>query len=80
MLFEYSNHCLEQMHVRNISKQIIDSVMNKPDSTIYEKNKQQIYQKVTGQYLYRVFVNANRIPTLIKTVYKTSKISKYKTL
>ncbi|PIV19002.1 MAG: hypothetical protein COS42_00955 [Flavobacteriales bacterium CG03_land_8_20_14_0_80_35_15] len=80
MLFEYSNHCLEQMHVRNISKQIIDSVMNKPDSIIYEKNKQQIYQKVTGQYLYRVFVNANRIPTLIKTVYKTSKISKYKTL
>ncbi len=39
MLFEYSNHCLEQMHVRNISKQIIDSVMNKPDSIIYEKNK-----------------------------------------
>lgn len=32
MLFEYSNHSLEQMQLRNISKEIVDLVMKHPDS------------------------------------------------
>jgi hypothetical protein len=80
MLFEYSNHRLEQMQLRNISKQIVDLVMKHPDSVINEADNQKIFQKVIEQRLYRVFVTANKNPALIKTVYRTSKISKYNTL
>lgn len=65
------------MQMRNISKQVVDLVMKNPDSIINEEDNQQIFQKVIEQYLYRVFVTANKNPTLIKTVYRTSKISKY---
>jgi len=77
MLFEYSNHSLEQMEMRNISKQVVDLVMKHPDSIINEEDNQQIFQKVIEQHLYRIFVTANKNPVLIKTVYRTSKISKY---
>lgn len=80
MLFEYSNHSLEQMQLRNISKQIVDLVMKHPDSIINEEDNQRIFQKIIEQRLYRVFVTANKNPALIKTVYRTSKISKYNTL
>ena len=80
MLFEYSNHSLEQMQIRNISKQVVNLVMKHPDSIINEEDNQQIFQKVIEQHLYRVFVNPNKNPALIKTLYRTSKISKYNTL
>jgi Flp pilus assembly protein TadG len=80
MLFEYSNHSLEQMQLRNISKEIVDLVMKQPDRVINEADNQQIFQKVIEQRLYRVFVTASKNPALIKTVYKTSKISKYNEL
>lgn len=80
MQFEYSKHSLEQMQLRNISKEVVDFVVNNPDSISNEDDNQQIFQKVMEQHLYRVFVNANKKPSVIKTVYKTSKISKYDTL
>ena len=80
MLFEYPNHSLEQMQLRNISKEIVDLVMKQPDSVINEADNQKIFQKVIEQFLYRVFVTVNKNPALIKTVYRTSKITKYNTL
>lgn len=80
MLFEYSNHSLEQMQLRNISKEIVDLVMKHPDRVINETDNQKIFQKVIEQRLYRVFVTVNKNPALIKTVYRTSKISKYNNL
>lgn len=80
MLFKYSKHSLEQMQLRNISKRVVDFVMEHPDVIIYEENNHQIFQKVIEQHLYRVFVTADKNPSLIKTVYKTSKIAKYDTL
>jgi len=80
MLFEYSNHSLEQMQIRNISKQVVNLVMKHPDSIINEEDNQQIFQKVIEQHLYRVFVTTNKNPALVKTLYRTSKISKYNTL
>jgi len=68
------------MQLRNISKEVVDFVVNNPDSISNEDDNQQIFQKVMEQHLYRVFVNANKNPSVIKTVYKTSKISKYDTL
>jgi hypothetical protein len=77
MLFEFSNHSLEQIKMRFISKEIVERVMNEPDKIIIEEDNQQIYQKVVENHLYRVFINNNKNPLLIKTVYRTSKITKY---
>ena len=77
MHFEFSLHSLEQIKLRGISKELVELVLNYPDEIANEFENQIIYQKVIENYLYRVFVNSNKNPSLIKTVYKTSKINKY---
>lgn len=77
MHFEFSLHSLEQIKLRGISKETVKLILEYPDDTLYEIENQIIYQKVIENYLYRVFVNGNKNPPLIKTVYKTSKIIKY---
>ncbi len=77
MLFEFSNHSLTQLKMRSISKEIVELVINEPDKIIREENNQHIFQKVVENYLYRVFTNNNKKPLLVKTVYRTSKFTKY---
>ena len=77
MLFEFSLHSLEQIKLRSITKETVELVLNQPDEIIVEDDNQKVYQKVVDNYLYRVFINTNKNPSLIKTVYKTSKITKY---
>lgn len=77
MLFEFSLHCLEQMKLRSITRETIDLVMKDPDDVIIEDDNQKVFQKIVDNYLYRVFINYNKNPALIKTVYRTSKIIKY---
>lgn len=77
MAFEFSKHSLEQMEIRNISKEIVNFIIENPDMIIEEDELQQIYQKIIDQYLYRIFVSTDKNPMKIKTVYRTSKISKY---
>lgn len=79
MLFEFSSHSLEQLNRRSISKDTVELVITKPDVISIEEENQLIYQKVIENYLYRVFINNTKSPPLIKTVYKTSKITKYNT-
>ncbi len=78
MLYEFSLHSLEQIKLRSISKEIVELVLNEPDEIVIEDENQQIFQKIIKNYLYRVFINANKNPSHIKTVYRTSKITKYK--
>jgi hypothetical protein len=63
--------------MRSISKEIVELVINEPDKIIREENNQHIFQKVVENYLYRVFTNNNKKPLLVKTVYRTSKFTKY---
>ena len=67
-------HALEQMALRNISKDIVTQVLKNPNTTIKEKNK-TIYQSIVifevEKYLVRVFVNTEKQPNVIITVYKT---------
>ena len=77
MLFEFSSHSLEQIKLRSITKVIVELVVNEPDEIIIEENNQQIFRKIIENYLHRVFVNSNKTPSIIKTVYRTSKINKY---
>lgn len=80
--FELSLHAIEQMKIRGVSEEIIFEVLENPDKIDFESEGQLIYQKVVlfdglKQYLVRVFVNSDKIPNLVKTVYRTSKLSKY---
>lgn len=81
MNFIFSNHALEQISKRGLNKEKIVEILMTPDQVIESKG-QKIYQSIVpvlteGNYLIRVFVNTEKEPNLIITVYKTSKISKY---
>jgi hypothetical protein len=68
------------MKKRGIAKAIVSNVLNKPDQVISKANY-TIYQSILVEnekrYLYRVFVNTNKKPNVVITVYKTSKTDKY---
>ena len=81
MNFIFSNHAIEQIKRRGLNKEKIEDILLHPDQVI-ETEGQKIFQSIVpfipeGNYLIRVFVNTEKEPNLIITVYKTSKISKY---
>jgi hypothetical protein len=80
--FDLSVHAAEQIALRGISAEIVFDVVQHPDKIEILDDGQYVYQKIVlfqdqSNYLVRVFVNSNKIPNLIKTVYRTSKFSKY---
>ena len=87
LLIEFFLYCLEQIELRSINKEIIELrsinkeiielVLLEPDQIILEIDNQKVYQKIIEKYLYRIFVNNDKKPPLIKTIYRTSKINKY---
>jgi hypothetical protein len=81
MKYNYSKHSLEQMALRGISQEQDDITIKSCDKCLTESDGQYVYQKVFSfdevSYLIRVFINKDKEPPLIKTVYKTSKINKY---
>jgi hypothetical protein len=81
MEFAFSKHALEQMNARGVEEEQVDFVMQFPDKVYVESEGQHVFQKqidLQGTiYLIRVFVNMDKIPPLVRTVYKTSKIAKY---
>lgn len=81
MKYNYSKHSLEQMALRGISQEQVDLTIKSFDKCLTESEGQYVYQKIfvfdKESYLIRVFINKDKEPPLIKTVYKTSKIDKY---
>lgn len=76
MNFAFSKHALGQMELRGISKIVVARILENP-LQIREEDGIKIYQSIVDNYLIRIFVNENKDPKLIITVYKTSKIKKY---
>ena len=73
-------HCIQQLKKRNITQQsVLDVIENAGEKVLIEDVS--VYQKTIVEngrhYLIRVFVNEDKIPPLIITAYKTSKIDKY---
>jgi len=62
------------MELRNISKDKVVNILKNPDQVI-ENNETNIFQSVIleneKKYQIRVFVNNNKSPNVIITVYKT---------
>jgi hypothetical protein len=81
MKFKYSKHATEQIDHRNLDANLINETLENPDTIIVDATGLSIYQKLDiinqKPYLYRVFVNTEKNPPLIVTVYRTSKIEKY---
>jgi len=81
MAFVFSLHALEQIEIRGLIIAIVEDVLNFPSKIVEEENGVSVYQKLViesnKEYLYRVFVNTDKKPPLVITVYKTSKTTKY---
>jgi hypothetical protein len=79
----FSKHSLEQMVRRGIKSETVLSVVSHPDQMIAddEEPTMVIYQSLIKEdnqmFLLRVFVNREKHPNMIVTLYKTTKISKY---
>ena len=78
--FSISNHAREQMELRGISEEVLMKILNVAQQVITEGDK-RIYQSIInfedGNYLVRIFVNIEKEPFNVITVYRTSKIDKY---
>lgn len=76
-----SKHALEQLELRSLTIDMVETVLRNPDRITNEEDNQRVYQAIIQRgerdYLLRVFVNSDKTPNLVKTVYLTSKISKY---
>ena len=80
----YSSHALEQMEWRKITKAAVDEVLQSPDSIedleLGRVALQKLHTEQEKIYVYRVFVDTDRNPNEVVTVYKTIKIDKYRRL
>lgn len=76
MDFKFSKHALEQMELRGISVDTVKKILAHPEQ-IKTGNDHKVYQSIIGTHLIRIFVNDQKNPKLVLTVYKTSKIKKY---
>jgi len=81
MDYSFSKHAIDQMFRRDISKEQVSLVMASPDFVGIQDPETKVYSKIlienSNSYLYRVFVNELKNPSVIITVYKTSKTDKY---
>ena len=82
---EISAHAKLQMDRRQISEDILDTVLKDPEQTIESISGRKILQSQfsfsekgeTNRYLVRVVIDPSAEPPKVLTVYRTSKIEKY---
>ena len=78
-----TEHALFEMKRRSLGEDVVRAILRSPQQTIDVRSGRIVLQSVllmgaTGQkYLVRVFVDIDRDPAEVVTVYRTSKIGKY---
>lgn len=81
--FVFSDHAVAGMTRRDISKEDVRKVLATPEQTEMVRDGRVVYQakleigKPLKTYILRVFVDIDRKPPYIVTVYRTSKVEKY---
>ena len=79
----FSNHALSEMARRNIQKHTVNEIVSMPDAIRPVRegrvvlHKTLIAEGTKKALLYRLFIDIDRKPPVIVTVYATSKIAKY---
>jgi hypothetical protein len=73
MSWQWTDHILLQLKERNLSKALIEAVLNDPDDKVPSSRNRIIYQKLVDGKLLRVITEGD----LLITAYVTDKIGKY---
>jgi len=79
----FTDHAQWEMERRGITKDEVNSVLNAPEQKEEIRPGRCVYQSrlTYGEppkvYLLRVFVEIDRMPPEVVTVYRTSKVKKY---
>ena len=81
--FIFTPHAKFEMQRRGLSEDIVNGILKKPEQRVPMRPGRVVFQSRVKMeehgnlYLIRVFVDIDRVPNEVVTVYKTSKISKY---
>lgn len=81
--YRITDHAREEMTRRQITEEDVARVLAAPEQTETVREGRQVYQSrlSLGEpprlYLLRVFVDIDRVPAEVVTVYRTSKVAKY---
>jgi hypothetical protein len=81
--FVFTNHALIEMVRREISQEDVRIVLANPEQMEMVRDGRAVYQakldigEPPKAYVLRVFVDIDRKPPYVVTVYRTSKIEKY---
>jgi len=81
--FVFTDHALTEMARREISEEDVRKVLAHPEQMENVREGRVVYQAKFGvgkppkTYVFRVFVDIDRKPPHVVTVYRTSKIEKY---
>lgn len=80
MEFEFSLHAKQDMIIRMIPERIVKEIILNPDQKFMEDIVVEVRQSIVNfdrAFLVRVFININKVPPKVITVYRTSNIRKY---
>jgi hypothetical protein len=81
--FVFTKHALTEMNRREISQEDVKAILAEPEQTELVRENRAVYQAKLDMgepqktFLLRVFVDIDRKPPHVVTVYRTSKIEKY---
>jgi hypothetical protein len=77
MKFRFSDHALQEMERRQVSTEILETVLSSPQQILDAREGRQIYQSRVeiNRKIYLIRAIVENDPVI--TVYRTSKIEKY---
>jgi len=82
MTFRFTRHADEEMIRRGIPRRIVQDVLDGPEQVVPEREGKSAYQSVVNMsgknFLVRVIVDDRTDPGVVITVYRTSRIDKYR--
>ena len=73
-----TEHAAMQMSKRQIAGDEVLAVLARPEQVLPVRPGRVVAQTVAGRHLMRAFVDVDREPPEVVTVYRTSRIEKYR--
>ena len=73
-----TDHAREQMRRRQLSEASVRAVLSGPEEVLPVRVGRVVAQAAVGGFLIRVFVDVDRQPAEVVTVYRTRKLEKYR--
>ena len=73
----FTEHAAWRMSSRDIAEEDVIRVLASPERLFEQRPGRVVAQGMIGAYLLRVFVDVDRSPPEVVTVYRTAKLRKY---